>query len=220
MSVDVTFVVPARNEEGYVGETLDSIADAMEQTDAACEVIVADGDSDDETVKVAREHGARVVQEGGESIANGRNVGAETANGDWLAFVDADTRVESGYVDEMLGYVRKNNLVAASSLCRVTGWRGKPMQATVNRVFPRLDTPVLPGFNTFVRRDAFEACGGYPDVPNEDTAFSSVVGREGGTGYADEVLVETSGRRFAESGLSGAVYHYLSLDRRRLRADY
>lgn len=218
----MSFVVPARNEEGYVGETLESIRDAADETDAACEVevIVADGNSDDATVEIARECGAGVVQEGGESIANGRNVGAETARGDWLAFVDADTCVEPEYVGDMLGYVRENELVAASSLCHVTGLRSKPMQATVNRVFPRLDTPILPGFNTFVRRDSFKACGGYPDVPNEDTAFSSVIAREGETGYADEVLVETSGRRFAETGLSGAVYHYLSLDTRRWRADY
>ncbi len=219
--MDVSFVVPARNEEGFVGEALESIAAAAGETDAVCEVIVADGGSEDATREVARENGARVVNEGGNSIAEGRNLGAEAADGDWLAFIDADTRVEPAYVDEMLGFVRENDLVAATSRCRVTGsWRGKPMQATVNRVFPRLDRPILPGFNSFVRRESFESVGGYPDVPNEDTAFSLVVAREGETGYVDEVLVETSGRRFADSGLSGTLYHYLRLDWRRYRADY
>ena len=88
---------------------------------------------------------------------------------------------------------------------------------TINHVFPRLGAPVLPGFNTLVGRAAFEDVGGFPDVPNEDTAFSRRLGRRTPTGYCPAVLVETSGRRVADAGLSGTLYHYLRLDWRRLR---
>lgn len=119
----------------------------------------------------------------------------------------------------MLAFVKRKELVAASSRCRMTGpHRAKAMEWTINHVFPRLAAPVLPGFNTFVRRDAFERVGGFPDVPNEDTAFSRRLGRAAPTGYCPEVLVESSGRRIANLGLTWTLFHYLRLDWGRLRA--
>lgn len=214
----VSFVVPTLNEAAYLPETLASIA-AL-QTALDYEVVVADGGSTDGTRDLAREAGAEVLHcgsDGNSSIAAGRNAGAAAAEGDWLAFVDADTTVHQDYLSELRGYVAREGLAAASSRCRVTeSRRGTAMQVVVNRVFPRLRRPVLPGFNTFVRRSAFEAVGGYPDVGNEDTAFSRRLGCEFDTGYCPEVLVDTSGRRFASQGLTGAALHYLALDVRRL----
>jgi glycosyltransferase involved in cell wall biosynthesis len=214
---DVSFVVPAKNEAAYLRDTLESIA-ALE-TDYAYEVIVADGNSTDGTRAIASEFGATVVEGAGSSIAAGRNRGAERARGEWLAFVDADTRVRPGYLTGMLGFVESNGLAAGSSACRMTGpWRAKLMEATINHVFPRLERPVLPGFNFFVHREAFREAGGFPEVSNEDTAFSRRLAREVPTGYHDAVLVESSGRRIADSGLTGTLWHYVSLDLERLRA--
>lgn len=213
----VSFVVPARDEAVPLGAALSSIA--AQRGDPDREVVVADGDSTDGTVEVAREHGATVVEEKGNSIANGRNRGAAAADGEWLAFVDADTTLAPEYLETMLAFVDREGLAAASSRCRITGpRRAKPMEWTINHVFPLLEAPVLPGFNTFVRRNAFESVGGFPDVPNEDTAFSRRLGRDAPTGYCPEVLVETSGRRIADAGLTGTLYHYLRLDYGRLRA--
>jgi glycosyltransferase involved in cell wall biosynthesis len=214
----VSFVVPARNEAAYIGDTLSSIDG--QRTDEPYEVIVADGGSVDDTAGIARDHGADVVQEGGRSIASGRNAGAEAANGEWLAFIDADTRIDPAYLETMLSFVDRAGLVAASSKCRMTGpARAKLVEWTINHAFSRLDAPVLPGFNTFVRRDVFEAVGGFPDVPNEDTAFSRELGQRHPTGCHPDVLVESSGRRIADSGLTGTLYHYLLLDWGRLRSE-
>jgi glycosyltransferase involved in cell wall biosynthesis len=214
----VSFVVPARNEADYIDRTLSSIDG--QRTDEAYEVIVADGGSVDGTTGIAREYGAEVVQEGGRSIASGRNAGAGAAEGEWLAFIDADTRIDPAYLETMLSFVEGEDLVAAASKCRMTGpTRAKLVEWTINHVFPHLDAPVLPGFNTFVRRDVFEAIGGFPDVPNEDTAFSRKLGQAHPTGYHPDVLVESSGRRIADSGLSGTLYHYLRLDWGRLRSE-
>jgi glycosyltransferase involved in cell wall biosynthesis len=214
-SPEVSFVVPTLNEADYLPEALDSIA-ALE-TNRDYEVVVADSDSSDATRELARDAGVRVLNCGDSGIAGGRNAGAAAADGEWLAFVDADTTVHEDYLTELHGYVEREGLAAGSSRCRVTeSRRGKAMQVVVNRVFPRLDRPVLPGYNTFVRRSAFEAVGGYPEVGNEDTAFSRRLGREFETGYCPNVLVDTSGRRFASQGLTGAALHYLSLDVRRV----
>ncbi|AEH36778.1 glycosyltransferase [Halopiger xanaduensis] len=215
--VDVSVVVPARNEADYLRGTLASLAGL--DTDYEYEVLVVDGDSSDATPAIAREYGATVLEGPGTSIAAGRNYGARRASGDWLAFVDADTRVRADYLTELLGYAEATGLAAASSRCRIAGpRRAKIMEATINYVFPRLERPILPGFNLLVHRSAFEDAGGFPDVPNEDTAFSRRLGRRYPTGYCPEVLVESSGRRIEAQGLTGTLVHYLRLDRERLRA--
>ena len=76
----VSFVVPARNEASYIDATLSSIE--RRETDLDYEVVVADGGSTDGTAAIARKHGATVVEEGGHSIASGRNRGAEAAAGE------------------------------------------------------------------------------------------------------------------------------------------
>ncbi|UPW00864.1 glycosyltransferase [Halorussus gelatinilyticus] len=230
----VSFVVPAKDEAATLPATLASVRD--QRTDRDYEVIVVDGDSDDATPAVARRYDATVVSQDeaadggpdsaarervGPDIGDARHRGARRAAGDWLAFVDADTAVRPDYLDSMLAFASESDLAAASSRCRVTGpARAKAMEAVINHVFPRLDRPVLPGFNCFVRRDAYFAAGGFPNVPNEDTAFSRELGRERATGYHPDVLVETSGRRIRESGLTGTLYHYLRLDWHRIRSEY
>lgn len=214
----VSFVVPARNEAEYLPATLESIRDL--ETDHTYETIVADGDSDDATPAIAAEHGARVVDGGGEGIGHGRDAGARAADGDWLAFVDADTILSPEYLDTMLEHAEERGLSAASSRCRMRGPRARLMQATINRVFPRMDRPILPGFNFLVRRPVYEASGGFPNVPNEDTAFSRRLARTEPVGYCPETLVETSPRRIAETGLTGTLYHYLRLDWGRYRGEY
>lgn len=231
----VSFVVPAKDEAAYLPATLESLRD--QRTERTYETVVVDGDSDDATAEIAREYDAILAEQSGSgigersrsgigeqpsvSIGDARHRGAERADGDWLAFVDADTVVCPDYLDAMLAFVRREGLAGASSRCRMVGpARAKVMEATINHVFPRLDRPVLPGFNCFVRRDAYFEAGGFPNVPNEDTAFSRELGREWATGYHPDVLVETSARRIAKSGLTGTLFHYLRLDWHRIRAEY
>ncbi|WP_408957058.1 glycosyltransferase [Natrinema sp. 74] len=216
---DVSFVIPAKNEADYLRGTLASLT-ALD-TDYDYEVIVVDGDSSDATREIAREYDAAVVREGGESIAAARNLGAERASGEWLAFLDADTRVRANYLTELLGFVEAEGLAAASSYCRITGpRRAKLMEVTINHLFSRLEHPILPGFNCVVHRRAFEEIGGFPAVSNEDTAFSRTLSKRFPTAYCPTVLVESSGRRIAELGLTGTLWHYARLDVERLRADY
>lgn len=213
----VSFVVPAKDEAAQLRGTLASIAGL--DTEYAYETIVVDGSSRDETPEIAREYDATVLTDEGSNVAAARNLGAEHASGRWLAFVDADTRVRANYLTKMLGFVEANGLGAASSRCRITGpRRAKLVEATVNHVFPRLDRPILTGFNFFVDRTIFEQEGGFPVIPNEDTAFSRQLGRQVATGYCPAVLVESSGRRVANQGLTGTLWHYLRLDVERIRS--
>jgi len=96
-SPTLSVIIPAWNEEKYVGRTIESLrqAAAVYERDrgATAEIVVVDNNSTDDTAKVAREHGATVVFEAVNNIGKARNAGARVARGRYLAFCDADNQV-------------------------------------------------------------------------------------------------------------------------------
>src|ERR1041384_6607824 len=91
----VSIIVPAFNEEKLIAESLRCIRTATAALAArgwASELIVCDNNSSDRTLELAQAGGARVVFEPINQIARARNKGAEVATGDWLLFIDADSR--------------------------------------------------------------------------------------------------------------------------------
>jgi glycosyltransferase involved in cell wall biosynthesis len=95
--VQLSIIIPAWNEEKYIGHALDSLkqAAAVYEHERGCstEVIVVDNNSADRTGDVARQHGACVVHEPVNNIGKARNTGVKVAQGKYLAFCDADNQV-------------------------------------------------------------------------------------------------------------------------------
>lgn len=84
-------------------------------------MIVCDNASTDGTARIAREHGAEVVQESHRQIARARNSGAKVARGRYLLFVDADTWPSAGLIRETVrlldsGVVGGGTVVSAAGL--------------------------------------------------------------------------------------------------------
>jgi glycosyltransferase involved in cell wall biosynthesis len=82
----VSFVVPTRNAARTLRACLASIC---RQRDADVELIVVDNASDDGTFEIANEYADIVLQHGPERSAQ-RNLGAKSATGSVVVFVDAD----------------------------------------------------------------------------------------------------------------------------------
>lgn len=57
----VSFIIPAHNEEKYIGPTVRAVMTSAEAVREPFEVIVVDDASTDRTASIAREHGAQVV---------------------------------------------------------------------------------------------------------------------------------------------------------------
>ncbi len=91
MPVSITIIIPARDAAAYLRRCLQALGQSSHPSE---EIIVVDDGSTDDTNAVAQEFGATVIQTGramGPSFA--RNLGAKTAKGDVLFFLDADVCV-------------------------------------------------------------------------------------------------------------------------------
>lgn len=106
----LSIVIPTLNEEKYLPELLKLIKD---QNFDNYEVIVSDAYSEDNTVKIARDLGALVVQDRKKSPARQRNQGAARATGDTILFLDADTKMPVDFLNKVYNEFLNRKLKAA-----------------------------------------------------------------------------------------------------------
>src|SRR5437667_11172326 len=94
----ISFVVPAYNEEHELSDTLAAIREAASGTTQPYEIIVVDDASTDATAEIASRAGAKVIPINRRQIAASRNAGGHAAQGEYLFFIDADTRINDAHV--------------------------------------------------------------------------------------------------------------------------
>jgi glycosyltransferase involved in cell wall biosynthesis len=199
---DVSFIVPAFNEEALLAQTLRAIQNAAAAMDESWELIVVDDDSDDDTAAIARAAGARVVAAHCRHIAATRNVGAREAQGRWLIFVDADTLVSPEVVRAAIASLKHG---AVGGGCRVNfegrlPLYGRLLIATVAPLYRALR--LAAGCFLFCTAAALQAAGGFDETlyAGEEAFLSRTLSRQGRFVVLREA-VSTSGRKLrAHSG--------------------
>lgn len=104
----VSVVIPARNEEAYVGAALESVA-AQTWPPTKVEAIVVVNGTDDRTLTVAHEASerldglaVRLVDDPTPGVSRAKNVGARLARGEVLVFLDADSRMAPDLVERIV----------------------------------------------------------------------------------------------------------------------
>lgn len=85
------------------------------------ELIVCDNNSTDRTPMLAREGGAKVVFEPVNQIARARNSGAAAAAGDWLIFVDADSKPSAGLFGAVAKVIEGGECLGGGCTVRLEG---------------------------------------------------------------------------------------------------
>jgi len=86
---ELSFVIPARNESAHLRRQLPNIREHV-PPHLRFEITVVDNGSDDDSVAVARTHGADAVLECAGTVGAVRNHGAAASHGSVLVFLDAD----------------------------------------------------------------------------------------------------------------------------------
>jgi glycosyltransferase involved in cell wall biosynthesis len=105
----LSIIIPALNEEKYLPKLLDSIKNQVFNN---YEIIVADNNSVDKTVEIAKNYGCRISKGGMPGVA--RNEGAKIARGDLLLFLDADVILPDKSLDKLIKEFLRRDLGVAS----------------------------------------------------------------------------------------------------------
>jgi glycosyltransferase involved in cell wall biosynthesis len=177
----ISFIVPAHNEQQYVGRTLEAIHESARAAGETYEVIVVDDASTDATAAVAAERQAAVVRVEHRQIAATRNSGARAARGERLFFVDADTLINPRVLTAAMRAMDQG-AAGGGAPTRFAG--PVPLYARLLlwwiNLFMRLGG-MTGGACMFCRREAFEAVGGFNEslFGAEDAVMSSALKREG-----------------------------------------
>ncbi len=108
----VSIIVPTLNEAQGLNETLTQIQQLCPH-----ELVVSDGGSDDNTLKIAEKFTEQVIK-GPAGRALQMNAGARIATGDIFLFLHADSRIEPASYEKMLHSLKNSkNIGGAFSLC-------------------------------------------------------------------------------------------------------
>ena len=192
----LTIVIPVLNEAAHIAAALVALAPLRER---GIELIVVDGGSSDGSQVLARSLADQVLLSP-PGRARQMNAGAKAASGDALLFLHADTVLPSD----------APALVARALTRRAWGRfdvqidgrsRLLPIVAALMNTRSRLTGVATGDQAIFVRRQAFEAIGGFPDQPlMEDIEISTRLRRQHGQPACLRTRVTTSGRRWDERG--------------------
>src|SRR5213596_4180638 len=191
-----SFIIPAHNEELELAATVDAIRAAASHATQRYEIIVIDDASTDGTAEIASRAGAKVIRINRRQIAASRNAGGRAAQGEYLFFVDADTRINRVHVTQGLavleaGYAGGSARVALDGFIPIWG-----------RVLLRAFGALYFGLNLgagaflFTTRRNFEAIGGFDEqyFAGEEVYFSLALRKLGRFKVLREPIL-TSGRK-------------------------
>jgi len=212
----ISFVIPAYNEENYIGECLESIFKEAKDKNYDFEVIVVDNASTDNTAKIASSYkGVKIVRESKKGLVSARKAGFLASKGDVIANVDADTRLTKGWIDKVISEFKDPKLAGLSGpfiyydlpknnnlMVKFFYYYAFSLYLLNRYVFNR--GSMLQGGNFVVRRSALEKIGGFDDKHfsfyGEDADIAMRLHAAGPVKWTFSFPIYSSGRRIAAEG--------------------
>lgn len=189
--MNISIIIPTFNE----ATTICDLAASLAGLRGEFEVVVADGGSTDETVRLAHECGWRVI-EAPRGRGQQMNAGAELATGDVLLFLHADTRLPDDAL-KLIEETLHDAKVCGGNFSLV--FDGGTREARwLKKLYPflRLGGMCYGDSAIFIRRSVFEALGGYRDYPIFEDCDLYWRMRRTGKFVRLPVAATTSARRF------------------------
>jgi glycosyltransferase involved in cell wall biosynthesis len=212
MKTQVSFIIPALNEEKQIAGLIDNIN--MLSNRYNYEIIVSDGFSTDRTIEIAIQKGAQVTSDdihAPKTIANGRNTGAFLAQGEILIFCDADTVMKDPdkFISEIFNVFKDPQIVGGTPSLSIfpdeTILKDKIFHFLFNHIVKFSFTtkvPICGGQCQIVRSCSFREVNGYNVniVHGEDSDFFRRLRKIGKLHFFSNLVVYESPRRYRHFG--------------------
>lgn len=222
LSMKLSFIIPAHNEEKHIGVCLASIIEAIDRegNKNEMEIIVANNASTDNTKAVALSFpGVQVFDEMRKGTNWARQRGFVESHGERLVFLDADTRVPEGWLtaQEKI-FAASSNVVCLSGpykyydgpwvkrkFVELLWWLSAPLTY-------RMVGYMVLGGNMVMQRSALEAIGGFDTqyvFYGDDTEVARRLSTVGKVVFRMDFFMWSSYRRFENQGLIKLSWLYM-----------
>jgi glycosyltransferase involved in cell wall biosynthesis len=166
-------IIPARDEEKFIGNCVESVKAAFEGISGTIEIVVVLNRCTDRTEEIALQKGAVVVFEDEKSMGKIRNAGAKASTSDNLVFIDADSVMPRGLLADIAQSLDSGEYLGGGvdfELSRNS--LGISITMAITRFFAAIMG--IMGVVIWLKRDVFEALGGFDEnrPAGEDIDFA------------------------------------------------
>lgn len=222
----ISLIIPVLQEEKILESTLSVFSDELRKR-YSVEMIVSDGGSTDRTVDIARKYADKIIiheKQIPQTIAEGRNCGAEVAEGEILVFINGDTVPENPnyFFDFISVWGQKNGsfcdcgaiATAVTAPISEMRLRDKLFYSAHNFYVKSLNSlgiGMARGECHIVKTDLFRMAGGYNNdiIAGEDFDLYRRLARICKISYVKELRVVESPRRFIKDGYTKTLLRWL-----------
>ena len=196
----ISIIIPTFNEQKHIGDLVRAIRQRESGEGYIKQIIVADGGSQDDTIRVAEQAGATALKCGKKGRASQMNEGANHATGDILYFLHADTFPPQEFARDIVRAITRG---AGAGCFRLAFDDDHPLLQFYGWCTRFKSTLVRFGDQSlFVKADVFRKIGGFDDslVVMEDQKIVSDL-KEVVPFALLERAVETSARTYKKNGV-------------------
>lgn len=206
-SPQVSVVIPAYNEATYIDRLLEAL---VKQKNVNFEVIISDAKSKDGTKEVVNSFKDKLDIKFIESLpkgpANGRNLGAERASGEWILFFDADVYLDNPtFIEELLAQTKAKGWSTSSGQIKVMkgSFLGKigHSQGYLN-LMSHTKHPIMQGYCMLAKKSVFKELNGFDEnlKYGEDNDYATRAAKHG-LGFVKDTFYWVDPRRYQQEGV-------------------
>lgn len=194
----VSVIIPAFNEESLIGNTLASL---REQSYQPVEVIVVvDTRSRDNTFQVAKRYVDKVLHIYKPRASSARNFSASVAQGEYLLFLDADTKISQNLISNGVTFLSQGYAAGfARVIYETRSAKIKRVEAIQNSYLSQGKPFYVQSFYT--SKEVFQKSGGWDEKRRlgEEVDLLRRISKLGKLKYDPDSSVRTSPRRFVRN---------------------